>query len=217
LSEAPDVDAQMGESTTNQLPLSAVLLDITEHHEPRISVAELTQKFGGRAIGALLFIFGLACMLPLPPGATTIFGFPLVLLAPQLIIGASVPWLPAGVKNRTIATDDLKKGLPRFVDWLRRVEAVSKPRLSLLFGPVGERLIGMVCLALALVLILPIPGGNILPALAVSALAFALIQRDGVIALIGYAIAVASASVLVLAAHIIVKTFEHIWAVVSGA
>ncbi len=198
-------------------PLSTILSGIAEHREPRISVAELTQMFGGRAIGALLFVFGLACMLPLPPGATTIFGFPLVLLAPQLIIGASGPWLPEGVKRRTIATADLKKGLPRLVSWLRKVEAVSRPRLGFLFNPLGERLIGLVCLALALVLILPIPGGNILPAIAVSALAFALIQRDGVILLVGYAIAIASASVLWLAAHIIVRMFLHAWAVVSPA
>jgi len=205
------------EPPPNELPLSAVLLDIAGHGETRISVAELTQKFGGRAIGALLFVFGLACMLPLPPGATTIFGFPLVLLAPQLIIGASAPWLPAGIKNRTISTADLNKGLPRLIRWLQRVEAVSKPRLVFLFNPVGERLIGLVCLALALVLILPIPGGNILPAMAVSALAFALIQRDGVIALIGYALAITSASVLALAAHIIVRMFLHVWAVVTAA
>lgn len=67
----------------NELPLSAVLLDIAGHDEPRISIDDLMQKFGGRAIGALLFIFGLACTLPLPPGATTIFGFPLLLLAPN--------------------------------------------------------------------------------------------------------------------------------------
>jgi hypothetical protein len=198
-------------------PLSAVLVDICEHGEDRISVEELTQRFGGRAIGALLFIFGLACMLPLPPGATTIFGFPLVLLAPQLIIGASAPWLPDGVKHRTISTTHLKEGLPRLIKWLRKVEAVSKPRLTLLFGAVGERLIGLIILALALVLILPIPGGNILPAMAVSALAFALIQRDGVIALVGYALAITSASVLVLAAHIIVRMFLHMVAVVTAA
>ncbi|MBL8770523.1 MAG: exopolysaccharide biosynthesis protein [Phenylobacterium sp.] len=207
----------MAESFEKQRPLSAILADVAHHDGARISVAELTQLFGGRAIGALLFVFGLACMLPLPPGATTIFGFPLVVLAPQLIIGASAPWLPAGVKDRTISTADLKKTLPRFVGWLRRVEAVSRPRLALLFGPLGERLIGVVCLALALVLILPIPGGNILPALSVSALSFALIQRDGVIALVGYAMAITSASILVLAAHIIVRTFTHFWAVISGA
>jgi len=200
-----------------ELPLSAVLTDICEHREDRISVHELTEKFGGRAIGALLFIFGLACMLPLPPGATTIFGFPLVLLAPQLIIGASAPWLPDGVKHRTVSTAHLKEGLPRAIRWLKKVEAVSKPRLAILFGAVGERLIGLVILALALVLILPIPGGNILPAMAVSALALALIQRDGLIALVGYALAITSASVLALAAHIIVRMFLHAWTVVTAA
>lgn len=199
------------------LPLSAVLRDISEHREPRISIAELTQMFGGRAIGALLFVFGLACMLPLPPGATTIFGFPLVLLAPQLIIGASAPWLPARVKAQTVATADLRKGLPRLIWALRKVEAVSKPRLVVLLNPLGERLIGVVCLALALVLILPIPGGNILPAMAVAVLAFALIQRDGLIALVGYALAITSASVLALAAHIIVRMFLHVWQVVTVA
>jgi hypothetical protein len=200
-----------------ELPLSAVLADIADHGEESISVQQLTERFGGRAIGALLFVFGLACMLPLPPGATTIFGFPLVLLAPQLIIGAAVPWLPKGVKHRTISTAQLKASLPRAIRWLKKVEAVSKPRLVFLFGPMGERLIGLVCLALALVLILPIPGGNILPAMAVSALAFALIQRDGLIALIGYALAITSASILALAAHIIVRMFLHAWTVVTAA
>jgi hypothetical protein len=208
---------ETAEPPANELPLSAVLLDIAEHSEARISIDELMHKFGGRAIGALLFIFGLACTLPLPPGATTIFGFPLLLLAPQLIVGGGVPWLPERVRSRTISTADLKKGLPKAIPWLQKVEAVSKPRLALLFGRTGERLIGLVCTALAFVLILPIPLGNILPALAVAVLSFSLIQRDGLIALLGYVLAITSASVLVLAAHIIVRTFEHMWAVISPA
>jgi len=207
----------MSEAAETQLPLSAVLTGIAEHGAPRISVAELMAKFGGRAIGALLFVFGLACMLPLPPGATTIFGFPLLLLAPQLVISAGAIWLPERVKSRTISTADLRKGLPRLIPWLRKVEAVSKPRGAILFGPVGERAIGVVCTALALVLILPIPLGNILPALAVSTLSFSLIQRDGLFAILGYVIAVTSASVLALAAHIIVRTFMHFFAAMTAA
>jgi hypothetical protein len=208
---------ESAEPLARERPLSAVLLDIVDHDEPRISVAELMQRFGGRAIGALLFVFGLACMLPLPPGATTIFGFPLLLLAPQLVIGAAAPWLPDGVKRRTLSTADLKNGLPRVIPTLQKVEAVSKPRFVFLVSGMGERFIGLVCTALALVLILPIPGGNILPAMAVSALSFALIQRDGFIALAGYALAITSASVLALAAHIIVRMFLHMLAVVSAA
>jgi hypothetical protein len=208
---------EMPDKSENELPLSAVLLDIAAYGEPRISVDELTQRFGGRALGALLFIFGLACMLPLPPGATTIFGFPLLLLAPQLVVRGGAPWLPQGVRRRTISTIDLARGLPRLIPWLQKVEAVSKPRLVAMFNPLGERLIGFICTILALVLILPIPLGNMLPALAVSALSFSLIQRDGLIALVGYAIAATSASVLAFAAHFIVRALQHGWAMLSAA
>ena len=207
----------MPEPSENQRPLSAILADVAYHEGARISVQELTQLFGGRAIGALLFIFGLACMLPLPPGATTIFGFPLVLLSPQLIIGARLPWLPKAIKDRTISIADLRKGLPKVLPTLRKAEAISRPRLTILFGAVGERLIGLTCLVLALILILPIPGGNIPPALAVSTLSFALIQRDGLIALLGYAMVAASGVVLAAFAHIIVRTFEHFFAVFAAA
>jgi hypothetical protein len=89
--------------------------------------------------------------------------------------------------------------------WLRRIEAVSKPRLSFLFGAVGERIIGLICTLLAVVLILPIPFGNMLPGLTVTVLAFSLIQRDGLIGLVGLALAAASATVLAAAAHIVVS------------
>lgn len=204
-------------SESSAQPLSAVLAEIAAHDAPRISVAELTQKFGGRAIGALIFVFGLACFLPLPPGATTIFGAPLLLLAPQLVIGASAPWLPRRVKEQTILTADLATGLGRAIGWLERIEAISRPRLVILFGPVGERVLGLVCTVLALVLILPIPLGNMLPALAVSVLSFSLIQRDGLIALVGYAVTAASATVLVLAAHIVVRALQQVWTVLSHA
>ena len=205
----------MPNSSSDQLPLSSVLTAIAAHDEPNISIADLTRMFGGRAIGALLFVFGLICTLPLPPGATTIFGFPLLLLAPQLVIGASAPWLPKGVKGRTIAVAGLRSGLPRVIPWLQKIEAISQPRLVFLFNPVGERLIGVLCTLLAIVLILPIPLGNILPALAVTVLAFSLIQRDGLIALAGYGIAITSASVLALAAHILVITIQQALAMFS--
>lgn len=198
-------------------PLSIVLDELSRRPEPEISVDELTVRFGGQALGALIFVFSLTCIFPLPPGATTILGLPLVLLAPQLVFGNGALWLPRAVRDRMIATIDLRNGLPRVLPWLRRIEAVSKPRLTGLFGPVGRRVIGLVCSALALVLILPIPLGNMLPALAVSTLSFSLIQRDGLIALIGLAIAAASAGVLALAAHIIVKALQQMLTVLAIA
>ena len=210
------MDGSMDESTLNTLPLSAILREVAERPEPTISIAELTELFGGRALGALLLVFGLACTLPLPPGGTTIFGAPLVLLAPQLVIGHGAPWLPRRMRERTIATVHLKRGLPKVLVWLERIEAVSQPRLPFLFGAVGERLIGVVCTLLALVLILPIPLGNILPATAVTVLSLALVQRDGALAMFGYLLAALSGGVLVLAAGIIVRGAEHVISVITA-
>jgi hypothetical protein len=184
-------------------PLSELLREIAAREQPAVSVGDLIESFGSGAMGALLLVFGLICTLPLPPGATTIFGAPLLLLAPQLMLGDRAPWLPARLRAGTLATADLRRALPRVLVWLERAEAISRPRLLFLFGPVGDRLIGLVCTVLALVLVLPIPLGNILPAAAVSVLGLALAQRDGVLALLGYAMAAASASVLILATGLI--------------
>jgi hypothetical protein len=197
-------------------PLSEVLQEVADLPSERISVAELVDRFGGRAMGALLLLFGLLCLLPLPPGGTTIFGTPLLLLAPQLVIGRHAPWLPQSVRRRAVRLDDMRGRLPRLIRSLQRVESVSQPRLTFLFGPVGERLIGVVCTVLAFVLILPIWGGNILPALAVVVLSLALILKDGLLALVGYALVAISGAVLALAANVIVKVLLHVWSVVTG-
>jgi hypothetical protein len=198
-------------------PLSELLKEISEQSEPRISVGELMERFGGRAMGALLLVFGLACTLPLPPGGTTIFGAPLVILAPQLMIGSRAPWLPARMRAQSIATADLARGLPRVLRGLRWVEAISRPRLPFLFGAWGHRAIGLVCTVLALVLILPIPLGNMLPAVAVSVLSMALVQRDGALALAGYALAVLSGGVLILAFDLISRAAVRLVEVLAGA
>ena len=201
----------------NRQPLSEVLREIAERQDARVSVAELSDTFGPRALGALLLVFGLICALPLPPGGSTIFGLPLVLLAPQLMLGLKAPWLPEGLRRRSMPRGHLARGLERVLPWLRRVEAVSRPRLGLLFSAPGQRLIGLTCTVFALVLILPIPLGNMLPAAAVSMLSLSLVQRDGVLALAGYALAAASLGVLALAAGVIWRTIEHLAGIVSAA
>ena len=207
----------MPERAETHMPLSDLLAALVDHDRPRVTVGEIAEVFGGRAMGGLLLIFGLACTLPLPPGGTTIFGAPLVLLAPQLAIGARAPWLPAKVRAASIDTQALRNGLPKAMPWMKRVEAVSRPRLTFMFGAVGERLIGVICTVLALVLILPIPLGNILPAAAVTVLSLALVQRDGVVALLGYTLAGASIAILGLAAGLITRGAHQMLSVFSAS
>jgi hypothetical protein len=185
-------------------PLSQMLQDLCDEPREEVSLGEIVHAFGRRALGALLFVFAVPNLLPLPPGSSTILGAPLMLLAPQVAIGVRGAWLPRGLRQRPIPTSEVKLLLARFIPTLQKVERASRPRLTFLFGPIGDRAIGVVCTLLAFVLILPIPLGNLLPAFTIGTLALALFQRDGVIALVGYASAAVSVGLLVLSANVVV-------------
>ena len=198
-------------------PLSEVLRTVADGDDDRICMDDLMARFGGSAMGALLLLFSLACLLPLPPGSTTIFGLPLLLLAPQLTLGRKAPWMPSQLRRRSVSRHDLRKGLPRLVKWLRRLESLSRPRLDFLFSPLGVRALGAVCALLAFVLILPIPLGNFLPAIAVSLLSLSLVQRDGYLAIAGYVMTLVSLAVLVVTFGALMRLARHLITVLWGA
>ena len=195
--------------------LSDLLQTLIDQPGDRISVREMVDFFGHRAFGAVLFTFSVPNLLPLPPGSSTVLGLPLVLFAPQLALGVSRPWLPRWLGDRMLDRKVLKTGFEKLLPGLRKVERLSSPRLGVLFGPLGDRLIGLVCTLLALVLILPIPLGNMLPALAVGVLALGLVQRDGVLLILGYLLTAASAAVLVLSARAVVAAVHHLLGLVG--
>lgn len=161
----------------------------------RITVGDLLQALGDRAIGALLFIFAVPNVLPVPPGTSSVLGAPLVFLAAQLTFGMR-PWLPGIISRRSMCRADFDKMVSRVIPWLERTEKLLRPRYSALALPPFEYAVGLICLVLAVVLVLPIPLGNMLPALAISLLALGLLERDG-IAIGGGLVAAAAASVLV--------------------
>lgn len=176
--------------------LSAVLLALAAQTDrERISIGDLLAALGDRALGALLFIFAFPNVLPVPPGTSTLLGAPLIFLAAQLMFGRT-PWLPAVVSKRSLLQSDFAALVRRVVPWLQRAERLLRPRLPWAALPPMEYALGAVCLLLALVLVLPIPLGNMLPALAISLMALAVLERDGLWALAGLVVAVLSVLVV---------------------
>lgn len=193
-----------------RLSLADLLNGLAEGQEDGISLGEILGHFGPRAFGAVLFVFSIPNLLPLPPGSSTVLGLPLLIIAPQLAFGAHRPWIPRFLSRRTVDRRSLAKACGRLAPWVEKVERLTEPRLAFMFGPLGDIAIGAVCALLAAVLILPIPLGNMLPATAVAALSLSLIQRDGLLTLIGYLIAATSAGVLVLSGHIVWRAVEKL-------
>src|SRR5690606_9306996 len=73
-----------------------------------------------------------------------------------------------------------------------------KPRWVRLAAPPAEQVLAGMCLLLASIVFLPIPLGNMLPSFAICLLSLAIIERDGILAMIGMLTAIVSI-VIVLA------------------
>lgn len=152
----------------------------------RIAIGELLDGFGDRSFGAAMLLLALPNMVPLPPGASTIFGLPLMLIAAQLALGRRTVWLPAAIRNRSIATSVFSRIVALTRPYLRRAERLLAPRLQIMLSPVATRAIGAACLVLATLIALPIPLANFLGGVSVAAFSLGLLRHDGVAILAGW-------------------------------
>ncbi len=74
----------------------------------------------------------------------------------------------------------------------------------------------MVCTLLALVLVLPIPLGNLAAGATVAVLALALLQRDGLLVLLGYLMAAISVGLLVVSAGVVAAAVQRLLHMIPG-
>ncbi|WP_454683619.1 exopolysaccharide biosynthesis protein [Ancylobacter moscoviensis] len=191
-SAAPDQAGPLDDT----LRLSEVLTSIAgDTTRDRIAVGDLLKAMQERAFGPLMLVFALPNVLPTPPGTSSVLGAPLVFLAAQLALGRR-PWLPPIIARRSIARKDFAAFVAKATPWLAKAERLLRPRLGGLAHPPAEYVVGLMCFVLAVVLVLPIPLGNMLPALAICILALGILERDGVWILVGMALAIASLGVV---------------------
>ena len=171
----------------------------TSSDQDRISIGDLLHGMEDRAAAALILIFALPNALPTPPGTSTVLGIPLLFLCGQFALGWPV-WLPRFITRRSMRRADFSGLLDKAEPWLARAERILKPRLSFLTGWLAERALGVLWLILAIVLVLPIPLGNMPPAASLCIMALGLLAADGIFIVIGI---VAAAGSLVLASGVV--------------
>jgi hypothetical protein len=164
--------------------------------EEDLSVCEIIAFFGPRAMGVAILFFAAPNIFPLPPGTSTVLGAPLFFITLQLILGRQTVWLPDFIGKRRITLKHLRYFVEKIDPWLLRAEKVIRPRLPFFTDPLGERFIGVACFLLTLVLLLPIPLGNLPPAIAMSFFALGMVERDGLSTLLGWVSTVISFVIL---------------------
>src|SRR5262245_8864742 len=181
---------------------------VTYHPEPRIGLGALRDALGDRGFGVLLFIFALPNLVPVNiPLLSAVLGLPLVLLAVQLTYGRHKPWFPHWLTEQSFPRDGFANIVLRSLPYLERAERLLRPRLTVLLSWTGERLIGLAILILALVLFLPIPFANWLPACAIAIIGLAIVEKAGLAVLVGLAVGVASLAVAAAVVIGLIKAF----------
>lgn len=160
--------------------LSAILVGLGNTSAGRISFDDILIALSERSFGALLILFSALNLLPLPPGSSTIFGIPLVLLSIQMLIGLEKPWFPAFLRRKSMSTGTYRSGIARLETVLARFERLARPRYWLVPQIIVERVVGIVALSMSLIVILPIPLINQVPALSIILLSIGLGEQDGV-------------------------------------
>ncbi len=155
-----------------------------------VTVRQMMDAFGERGYGLLMILFSLPNLVP-SPGIGEIFGIPLFLIGYQMLVGRPTPWLPPAIERRGIRRTTLVRIVNAVEPRLRRIEAILKPRLTVLFSNRMDRAVGLFTLLCSISIIIPFPGTNFPVAIATVLIALAVMAEDGVVLIIGATIAAA--------------------------
>jgi len=159
---------------------SQILLALASQPGERLTVREIMAVLQDRAFALLIVLLGLPNCLPMPPPIPLICGLLLALVAVQIVFGREAPWLPGQLMNRSMARTDVERAVGRAIPVFRRLERISRPRMTFLDTPLAMRLMGAVILVLSLGLLFAPPFvGQIPLGLAVCLVGLGLVERDG--------------------------------------
>jgi hypothetical protein len=154
-------------------------------------LSEILAATQGRGFNLLLLVIGLPFLTPIPlPGLSTPLGFVVLLIGARLALGHR-PWLPEKLLHRELPARFIARLLGAASRIVRGLEVLLRPRLDFLHEQwIYRRIAGTLILisGFLLLLPLPIPLSNSLPALTVVLLAAGAMERDGIFFLAGCAV-----------------------------
>lgn len=147
-----------------------------------VSLAQLAQAHGSAAQGTLLVLLATPCVLPVP-GVGNIMGLALMLMGLAMWRGQDAGVLPERVAGVELSAAWARRVLGLMARVYELAGRWSRERLTHLTAPgAGSWLAAKIAL-MGAVIFLPIPFGNVLPALALVLLGLGLAFRDGLVVL----------------------------------
>ncbi|MBE9011174.1 exopolysaccharide biosynthesis protein [Pseudanabaenaceae cyanobacterium LEGE 13415] len=180
MNELPSI-VRSSDPPNSQERISQLLQRFLEQHPgDELRLRDLLNELGDRAFGPTLIICALPEALPLPiAGISALVAMPLMLVSGQLILGYSQPWLPDRILDQPFKREHCEQIITAAIPFLQKLERFVEPRWSVLTTPEAERVVGVMILLLSFIIALPIPFGNMLPAIVIVLICLGLIEKDG--------------------------------------
>lgn len=178
-----------GETIGRSDLLSLLVQTLPERLPPQVTLGSLLAALGDQATAMILIVFAIPAIIPTPGiPAGMIFGTALALLSLQLILGAPHFSLPGFMARITVPRVVIEASSAWAGRRLRQFEGLLRPRAVHLADNGARRLLGVVVLAMAVLIALPIPFGNVIPGLSILLIAMGMAQRDGLAVGAGFAL-----------------------------
>jgi hypothetical protein len=143
----------------------------------QVTLDWLMHGLGERSFGILLLMLALLAALP---GVSVVAGLLLFVPAYQMLSGHPAPVFPRAMATKSIAAARLAWIVRTAVPVLRLLERVVRPRWATPFEAT-KRTVGGTVLLLGGGLFVPIPMSNVPPAMTIALIAFAYLERDGLL------------------------------------
>src|SRR5258708_11145928 len=157
---------------------------------PRASVLTLDEFLEGLETRSYAFAIAavdvINCVPTGIPWLSTVTGVPMFLLAIQYFLGRAAPSLPAFIGRRGLSRGKLQDFLGRARGRIARLESIIRPRHDWWVGGMPRRALLIAWFLLIILLALPVPFDNLIPALAILFFCLALLEGDGVMAILGW-------------------------------
>ena len=167
---------------------------------PEASLGEIVDRLDERAFGLLFVLLCLPCIPPFVYVLPQIVSLPMLALAGQMAAGRQSPWLPEKFRARRFRLAEFTRVLDLCEKYVRWVERIARPRFGAVTGRAGARIIGGLTIIPILSILTPLIGTNTVPSIGVAITSLGLIQRDGLLAILGLVISLGWVTALVLVA-----------------
>jgi hypothetical protein len=152
--------------------------------EEKVSIRSIAQAHGPEAHGTLLLLLAMPCLLPVP-GVGTVLGMGMTALAVAMWRGQATAGLPPRVAELEMSRYWAQRVLAGLASAYEVAGRYARSRLCHFTGPDWQSWIALVVGLMALIVVLPIPFGNLLPSLALMLIGLGLVFRDGLALLLG--------------------------------